>query len=367
MILNGIICFGITLVMLPLIIRLSKKNNWVDKPDGRKNHIGEIPNLGGVAILIAISLSCSNYFMHHYFFYASILLLFLVGLIDDKLDLSAKIKFGIQFLSATCIVYGEGLFIHPESEILLGLEIPIFILEIASLVLMVGVINSVNLLDGIDGLVGGMLLISFLVLTSLFIYLGQGDVAVLCICLTFSCLAYLKYNYAPAKIFLGDNGSLVLGGILGYLILNIFSTHSSDSSVSHLIGFSILFIPCYDMLRLFITRILQKKSPFKADTNHVHHLLLKSGFNVRKTTLILWGIHALVLLFCVVLLRIDDNKSMIYIKVPIAAIYLYEVISLRNYIKLKSEKRVAVKELKDLSNENAHAFNQLTKKKYHEN
>ena len=82
MILNGIICFGITLVMLPLIIRLSKKNNWVDKPDGRKNHIGEIPNLGGVAILIAISLSCSNYFMHHYFFYASILLLFLVGLID---------------------------------------------------------------------------------------------------------------------------------------------------------------------------------------------------------------------------------------------------------------------------------------------
>src|SRR5436190_23859477 len=328
--------FVVTLITIPPIISLVKKYSLYDVPDSRKEHSSPIPTMGGIAIIAGMMVSLFLWFpfnnqMAQICFFFSIIVLFGLGIMDDLKDLSARYKFIIQAglaaliaLSGIRITSFEGLF--GVYELSLSAQYTMTILAI------VGITNAINLIDGIDGLAGGL---SFMTLITLGLFLTiakDANTALIAFAISGGVLAFLYFNLNPARIFIGDTGSLVLGFIISVLCIRFMQINPGNSS--SVISFAPVFtlglvmIPVFDTMRVFGMRIWKGKSPFVADRTHIHHLLTNAGISHAMSTRIICFVHAIILIDVYVMRNLRQEWTLAFLfALMILVTYIFANIS----------------------------------------
>jgi len=321
-------------LVIPSIIYVANQRLLFDDLETyRKDHQHGIARLGGVAIFCSFTISTlifsklGDYVIDNYLL-TSAIILFAVGLKDDLCGVNARTKFIMQFIIACIMVLFSGVRITSFYGLFNIYELSVPFSIVFSIVAIMFVINSFNLIDGIDGLAGTMGLVINLVLGVAFIVLDEVELACISFAMVGATLAFLKYNLTPAKIFLGDTGSLLIGFIsiisaIKFVELNkgsgetqiIFSSAPSIA-VAMFIG------PIFDAFRVFVLRILNNGSPFTADRNHIHHRLLRLGLSHLQATLLLisvklvmiagtlllteWAINATIILLVLIYILLDS-------------------------------------------------------------
>ncbi len=292
----GGLSFLITFFSIPVIIQVAKEKRLFDEPDERKIHQVVIPTLGGLgifagfvfSILMGISFSTNPEFQ---FFIAAAFVVFFLGLKDDILIISPSKKFIGQVIAAGILVQFGGIQINSLFG-LFGIQtIPHLASVAISMLTIIMIINSFNLIDGVDGLAGALGIISTFGFGVYFFLVHEAAYATMAFSLSGSLIAFIIFNFPPAKIFMGDTGSLLLGLVNSILVIRFIAissagTHSISFNSAPAIGFSILMIPLFDTIRVFALRILNRRSPFSPDRNHIHHFLLDAGFSHQQTTII---------------------------------------------------------------------------------
>ena len=284
--------FGVFLV--PLVINFSKKEGLVDRPNERKIHTIPVSRLGGVAIWASTMLTFLMLVFLSYYPYGSLLsgillgssLMFLLGLVDDVYNLDAKFKLFLQ-LSIATVVYLLGVKIH-SIPFFGGIDLGFWSYPI-TLLWIVGISNAVNFIDGVDGLAGSVITINSITLAIIAISMNPSNpiVALIGFILAGSMLAFLTYNFNPAKIFMGDSGALFSGFLLAAISI---TGVMKAATLTILLPFVVLAVPIMDIVFSTLRRICKGKSPFVADAEHVHHKLLHAGFSQKKTVLILTSV-----------------------------------------------------------------------------
>ncbi len=299
-----ITAFVVTLITIPPIISLIKKHNLYDKPNARKVHSVPIPTMGGIAIVAGMMMGLFLWFPFsnvapQISFFFSIAVLLALGIMDDLKDLSAKYKFIVQAGLAALIAL-SGIRITSLDGLFGIYDLPITAQYTFTFLIIVGVTNAFNLIDGIDGLAGGLGFMSLIILGLFLTISGDVNTALIAFSLAGGILAFMYFNLNPARIFMGDTGSLVLGFVVAVLCIRLMQVNISVSNpvLPHPLVFAaaIVFIPVFDTLRVFATRIWKGKSPFVADRTHIHHLLTNQGFSHAFTTKIICVIHGFILM-----------------------------------------------------------------------
>ena len=295
------VAFSITYLAIPAIMRVAAEKKLFDLPDARKIHTRPIASLGGVGIfigfLLALLLTVSGKEATEFqFYFASALVIFFLGLKDDILIISATKKILGQLAAADIIIHLGGVRIESMHGFM-GLEkLPEVWSYFVSYITIIVVVNAYNLIDGIDGLAGSLGIVTTSVFGTYFLMAELPVYAMLSFAMAGSLAAFLFFNFNPAKIFMGDSGSLLLGLLNAILVIKFITV--ADAPGAYLpvtsavaIGFSILIVPLLDTLRVFSIRILQGRSPFTPDRNHIHHLLLDRGLNHRQVTFSCVGLN----------------------------------------------------------------------------
>lgn len=308
MILALILSCSISAIAIPRIVRFAYDNNLYDLPANRKLHNTPIPRLGGLCFLPAavitfsicgllpLRLHANDFyrlnldFMQHMFAYVvGAAMLYICGLIDDITELNYKAKFVAQILAAMALCIG-GLWIANFEHILFIDSVPFWIGMPFTIFFVVYLTNAMNLIDGIDGLASGLSCISLLVLTILHTIVGNYIWAIFALCFLGPVAVFFYYNVFSQKykIFMGDTGSLSLGFLLSFQILHFWQDGLVWNESMHNIGIvaiSTLVIPMFDVVRVMMSRIRDKRNPFLPDKNHIHHKLMRAGLSGRATML----------------------------------------------------------------------------------
>lgn len=304
-------------LLTPLSIRLAHRWGALDVPSPRKIHPHTTPRLGGIAVFTGFALPWGGLYLVHnrvsgtfqnyetlfFSLLLGALIMLLLGIYDDIRGANATQKFLIQGFVAVGLwlagyridslgsLFGQDLHLPAPASLAL------------SMLWMVGVTNAINLLDGIDGLVAGVTAVIALALATINARSGNILLSLLTVCLAGACLGFMPYNYSPARVFLGDSGSLTIGILLaGIGIVSLFPGNR-DTSTSPIIAVPIILfsLPLFDTLRVIIKRLATGASVFQADRNHVHHRLLELGLSHRQTAWLLYAVAAVTGLFSVVL------------------------------------------------------------------
>ena len=287
-------------VFIPLIMDFCQRKGLYDQPDGRKIHKNAIPRLGGISFLPSMLLASVivvalynqqfidkqiNISLWSLGFFLSLLIIYGTGFVDDLVGLGAKSKFTAQILAA-CIMPLSGMYINNLYGLFGVGEISFWVGAPLTVFIVIFVCNAINLIDGIDGLSGGLSLIAlggFLV--CFYQELGMQAYCVLIAGLMGVLIPFLRYNVwgnadRKRKIFMGDSGSLTLGFILGFLFVKF--TMATDNAryfnINYLIlAYTLLIVPVFDVVRVTLVRILHRKPIFNADKNHIHHKMMRAG------------------------------------------------------------------------------------------
>ncbi len=324
----------IAFLLLPLIIKVSKSIDLMDNPDPRKNHSVSTPVLGGIAILLGfffallLTVSIADLGIIKYFLFG-LLIIFVTGLRDDISGLLARHKLFAQvFASFLMVQFSElkltGLYGLAGFE-----EMPAWFNLMLSVFVIVGLTNSFNLIDGIDGLAAS---ISAFILTfygSVFYMAEEMTYAVACGALVGALLAFLFFNWQPAKIFMGDTGSMILGFSIAAFSFHFLNVTYNQSLFVFELGapvalvLSVLIIPIVDTLRVFIIRFWNGNNPLDPDRNHLHHEIKRLGLNDKQTTSFLLGINLLFLVTVVSLNGLLSNTVLILVTISIVMVLLY--------------------------------------------
>lgn len=293
--LSAILSFIITFFAIPVIIQVAKDKKLFDEPDERKVHKAVIPTLGGLGIFAGFIIATlmgvpAGISAELQYFVAAAIVIFFLGIKDDILVLSASKKFIGQVIAAGILIRFGGVSLNNMHGLLGVYEIPHIASIALSLFTIIVITNSFNLIDGIDGLAGSLGLLTTIIFGAYFSYIGQYTYAVMAFALSGSLVSFLIYNFSPAKIFMGDTGSLLLGLVNSILVIKFINLAGSPAvsfpiEAAPAVGFSILMIPLFDTLRVFGLRILDRRSPFSPDRTHIHHFLLDLGFSHKKITL----------------------------------------------------------------------------------
>ncbi len=355
-----IVSFLITFFLMPQVIRLGLKLDLVDKPDHRKLHKNPIPTLGGIAIFIgffitSIAFMISSGNSQFWYIIGCLVTLFILGIIDDLKDLSASKKFLVQFLTAFLIAY-SGIRIGNLYGLFGFYELPLAIEYILTIFVIVGVTNAFNLIDGIDGLAGGVSFINSTFIGIILLISGNFFYSIVAFALAGSLLAFLWYNFHPAKIFMGDTGSLIIGFLLAILGIYImqeaaqinFALGISGNIMIVIVG--IFLIPVYDTLRVFIVRIKQRKSPFTPDKKHIHHLLIETGYNHTRSALVLYMSNILIIGAGFLMKNLNPNFAIPVLF--ILAILMTEMLNIRRIIINKIQARFLSSKADEIFSEN---------------
>ncbi len=287
----------ISFTLAPILIRFATKRQWLDVPDNdRKTHGRKVPQLGGVALVIAYLLTSSFIsaaFPPWLFFNASALMFFFIGLLDDRFHLRPGIKLLAQLFPVALVVYFGGI----QIPALPGIEAGMIPIGIASGLLILYYTNAFNFIDGVDGLAAALGMVQAGVIGLAFLSLGAYGAAFVCFSIAGGLLGLLPFNRHPARLFLGDNGSLFLGFALIALtiwpmrlsfVYPSLATNAPHLSLLLLVNIS---LPMIDALRVFGYRLAQGKNPFKGDRQHVHHKLLDLGLSPRGLTILLVAVN----------------------------------------------------------------------------
>ena len=283
------VSFIFTYVCIPPIVRISVEKHLFDVPNARKLNKTVVPTIGGVAIFIGITLSSILFlgnlpFPELRYIFAALILLFFIGLKDDILVIAPGKKLIVQIAAAAILVGLGNIQITSLSNLFYFNQISIWLSAPLSFMILLFIINAMNLIDGIDGLSAGISILVSGILGVWFFITGHMEYAILSFAIGGSLLAFLRFNLwgGEQKVFMGDTGSLILGGLLGILIIKFLNFNVAAPEVLKMksaptFALALLIVPITDTLRVFAVRLSQKRSPFSPDMNHIHHILIQSG------------------------------------------------------------------------------------------
>lgn len=335
--LSGIICFCST----PLVKSFAYKVGAIDVPkDNRRMHKKPIPRLGGLAMFTGFLISTLIFIpleseIRGVLF--GVIIIVVLGIIDDVMALGAKLKFAVQIIAAAIpVVLGVRIDHLPNfnpfsNEMYISfpdyISIPLTILWIA------GITNAVNLIDGLDGLAAGVSSIaSFTLLVFTFIVPSDPSIALMVAALAGCCIGFLPYNLNPAKMFMGDTGATFLGYILA--IVSVQGLFKWYTVISFAVPFLVLGLPIFDTLYAMLRRILSGRSPMSADRGHLHHRLIDMGFSQKQAVAILYSISGLLGLSAVLLTNAGPYKVLFMLLICVVVF----LISMKFISVLKSKK-----------------------------
>ncbi|MEH6779905.1 MraY family glycosyltransferase [Maribacter arcticus] len=313
--------------LFPVLIYLSHKKNLMDEPVERSSHTQKTPTLGGVGIFISFSLVLILFGIFADFIRedliklltvigASILLLFL-GLKDDLLVISPRKKFVGQLLASLLVILATDVRIISMEGILGVYTMPYLVSVIFTLFVFVLIINAYNLIDGIDGLAGG---IAVMVCGFLGVYYMLNDylfMSLVSFVLIGAQCGFLEHNLSKSqKLFMGDSGSLFTGFLLAYVVVvflnfNLMATTEFRIENAPVLALAITSYPLFDTLRVFSVRMYQGKSPFDADRNHIHHHWLAQGLSHRLASLVIVLTNTFVIIAAVLMFRFNINAQLV--------------------------------------------------------
>lgn len=287
-----------TLLITPLIRRFALRHRFIDKPGSRRIHQQDIPNIGGIAFAVAF---LSGLWISSFFdpamarllderiagLIAATLVIITTGLVDDARGLNFIQKFSIQIVVGL-ILYGTGYRITALPD-LFGGSIPLGWLSIPVTILWISAMcNAINLIDGLDGLAAGIVSIACAILFAVSVLQHDVVAAFMTLMLAGIAISFLYYNFYPAKIFMGDTGSLFLGMVLSCIVIGKIDFTRSSNEIIPLVV--VLGVPVFDMVLTIVRRALKKRHLFRADRLHVHHRLMDVlGMSHRQAVLTLYG------------------------------------------------------------------------------
>lgn len=313
----------LTLLAIPSILHVARTRHLYDDIGHfRKQHDHGIPRLGGIAIFVSFTISVlvfsiqSGNFSLSYLLISAIIL-FAMGLKDDLSGVNSRTKFIVQFVVSLNLVCLGDIRLTSMYGILGVYDLPYFISAILSILVIMLLINAFNLIDGIDGLAGVTGVVANLTFSIFFIYMRHYELAIVSLAMVGAVVGFLRYNITPAKIFMGDTGSLMIGLVsavmaIRFIELNKFTTDQVPQVFSApAISVAILVGPIFDTLRVFFVRIANGGSPFEADRNHIHHRMLRLGLSHVQTTVILSSIN-LVAIVVALLMRDYGNQVLVF-------------------------------------------------------
>lgn len=298
----------ISYLSVPPIVTLAKAKMLCALPNGRTSHQGAVPTLGGIAIFAGFIISAllfSSYivFPPLPFITAGCLIIFFSGLKDDIFIISPYSKIATQILASATIIYFADIRITNFHGFLGINEISYIYSFLITIFVFIVIINSYNLIDGIDGLASVIGIVSSFAFGSWFFLTQHFQYAVLCFALAGSLVGFLRFNLSKKqyKIFMGDTGSLLVGFVIAVLVIqfnefNLLTIGKYKIESAPAVSIAILILPLYDTLRVMIVRVISKQSPFKADRGHIHHKLLDLGYTHIQATIIL-SVFTIVFIF----------------------------------------------------------------------
>lgn len=316
---GSITAMSITAILIPCWIKVCTKWNLFEHTDDRKRHKENIPTMGGLAIFAGIVISflafAGDMAGHDVrLLVAAIVVLFFTGFFDDLIELPPSKKLIFQFIAASMLI-AAGFRIESMFG-LFGVEsLPLVVSWIITVVFIVAVTNALNLIDGLDGLAGSITFLSSMIFGILFLQAGDIPMAMLSMAICGSVFGFLLYNFHPAKIFMGDTGSLVLGFLLSVQAIALFQLDLKEIAnvpvLTPALVAAVLFVPLYDVMRVSVIRLLTGYSPFHPDRNHIHHMISGQGFGQRITTLLILGISMVYVSIAMLFPHIGMNSFLI--------------------------------------------------------
>lgn len=329
----------IVIFFTPSLIKVAELKNLTDEPDEeRKLHKRKIPTIGGIiifaAMIFALSLWLSISFTDNALIFAerfkdytlivtTTLVLFFVGVKDDIIGTAPIKKLIAHILVAMVIVLMANIRIKSLHGIFGIYDIPLWASIFISIFTIIVIINAFNLIDGVDGLAAGIGFLGAVVFGLWFSLIHEVVMATLAYSLAGALLGFLYYNFSPAKIFMGDSGSLTIGLVMSILALKMVDLDppSLISPLSEickpLLAIAILIYPLTDTLRIFIYRALKGTSPFAADRNHIHHRLQDAGFNHRQVSALLYSMNLGIVLTVIFTYRLEPTVAFFILLIAI--------------------------------------------------
>jgi UDP-GlcNAc:undecaprenyl-phosphate/decaprenyl-phosphate GlcNAc-1-phosphate transferase len=326
--------FMVVLIATPSLIKVAKMKHLVDEPgEARKLHRRSVPTLGGVMIFAGTIMAYCMWFparedwmgrnydaivalSEFKYILTSLFILFFLGLKDDIIGVSPSKKLLVHLIVGVIIVVVADIRVT-ELWGLFGFEgeLPKWLSIIFSIFVYIVIVNAMNLIDGVDGLAAGVGTIAAFTFAYWFYKTDDIPLALLAIALGGSLCGFLIYNFQPAKLFMGDSGSLIIGLIIFVLavkmiefpVRRILPTMKEVSKP--VLAMAILCYPLIDTLRVFTIRMFQGRSPFSADKNHIHHKLLSLGFSHRQTSLFLYGFTLAIIALALAMPAYSPNVS----------------------------------------------------------
>ena len=302
-----VVAFTVTFVSIPSIVRVARNKNLFDKPSLRRSHQRQIPTLGGIAIFAGFTLAAgifmNSYFLAEYKYVSSLqyilvacIIMFFIGLKDDIQAIAPHKKLLGQILAALVLIIPGGINftsihgffgINEFSSPIVSMFLTLFIIIL--------IINSLNLIDGIDGLASSIGILATAFFGFWFYISGNKECCLISVALFASLLGFFKFNVSSGqyKLFMGDTGSMLVGLLLSVQVIMFNELNiSNETTEFHInaapaVSFAVFIIPLFDTMRVFIIRMSRGRSPFVADKNHLHHCMLKLGFTHVQSTLLI--------------------------------------------------------------------------------
>lgn len=312
-ILSFITAFVVVLFGTPSLIKVAKLKRLVDEPsEERKVHSRSIPTIGGIMIFAAFIFSVCLWYPESMknmasglndlkYLIATLIILFFVGIKDDIIGTAPIYKLVAHLIVGFIIVLMADIRIESMHG-LFGMDetLPAWASILLTMFVYVVVVNAFNLIDGVDGLAAGTGFIITLFYTFWFYHLDQPDLALISMALSGSLAGFLIFNFNPARIFMGDSGSLIIGAIVVVLTIRAIEVQPSETGMfagvsTPVLAMAALSYPLIDTLRVFTIRAIQGRSPMSADRNHIHHRLMDYGIGHKKTVFILYAFTAIVM------------------------------------------------------------------------
>lgn len=313
---TGLISFlmaiSLSMMLIPFLVRMAPSLDLVDPPGPRKIHKNIVPRVGGIAIYLGSLIPMLIWMPKDQLFFALIValtLLFLFGVWDDRSDINFKLKFIGQIAAAAIVVYWGDASIH-HFPFFADNEIPASLSRIFTVILLVGVTNAVNMTDGLDGLAGGTSLLAIGCMTVIAYLAMDVNMLVFGLALIGATLGFLRFNTYPARVFMGDSGSQLLGFCSG--LICILVTQNSNTALSPMVAVMVLGLPLLDVFMVMAIRLSEGRSPFSADTNHIHHRFLSIGFSHREAVYVVYAIQ-IALVLTAFLLRYASDGVLLFI------------------------------------------------------
>jgi len=357
-----LLAFVLTWYFIPKVLWVSREKSLIKEINERSSHETAVPPFGGVSFFLVLILAISvlqalrtsptgNHLI------IGLTLLFMAGLKDDLVISSAKLKFVSQLFAAGFIIFSPELQLRSLHGFLGIFQIPEIFGYVLKGLIVIALINAYNLIDGIDGLAGITGIVVSLTYALVFYATGHPYFVLISLCITGVLSAFLRFNFSSGrkKIFMGDGGSLIIGFMIAFLSLKILVMSPYEPLMREgyvpenrlLFTFAVLFIPIFDTLRVIIIRIINGNTPFEADRNHMHHVLLDNGLSHKKASILLGMLNLTVIVLYIMLSKSLKSISMSF---AMLAVFLVVAISFE-VLRKKAEKRKIVSRVKNFSAE----------------